>query len=499
MPAPPAHPSPTRPRIACIQWLLRECTLDSLLQQLEQHIRQQACHGVDLVIFPELFALGLLDKQLPGPAALRQLASHSDTIIGRCNELAQHYQVNVLAGSLPMLEQQQLFNVASFCHRDGRPVDRQYKLHPTPYEKKEWQLQGGDSLAAFDTDIGRCGMLVCYDVEFPELSRLLAQQGMDLLLVPFWTDSINAYHRVRYCAQARAIENECYVAVAGCVGSVPGNEVIDFQHAASAIFSPSDFPFPEQAVLAEAPANVATCVVTELEMEKLYTLRQSGSVQTGRDCRRDLYEIRWHGQPFIRYLALRGEEIIPHLQDIAELRIRVFREFPYLYDGSLEYEMNYLRAYVNSPRSLVFLIKEGNRSIGATTALPLTDADAEFHAPFIQHNIALEDVYYFGESVLLPEYRGRQFGHRFFDEREARAAQLGFPVMAFCAVVRDAQHPHRPEHYIPHDAFWSKRGYTRAEGFTCAYHWKDIDEAQPTDKLMQFWIKQTNSPSQTGH
>lgn len=191
----------------------------------------------------------------------------------------------------------------------------------------------------------------------------------------------------------------------------------------------------------------------------------------------------------MQFLTLHGQQIAPHLHDIAQLRITVFREFPYLYDGTVEYEMNYLQAYVNSARSIIFLIKDGDKAIGATTALPLVDADTEFHAPFLQHGIKPEDVYYFGESVLLKKYRGKNYGHRFFDERERYARELGYNITTFCAVVRDKNHPLRPKDYVPHDVFWIKRGYKIADGFTCTYHWKDIDQAAQTDKLMQFWIK----------
>src|SRR5690606_7457968 len=137
----------------------------------------------------------------------------------------------------------------------------------------------------------------------------------------------------------------------------------------------------------------------------------------------------------MRLFSLHGENITSYLKDIAQLRIDVFREFPYLYDGTLEYEMKYLQAYINSPRSLIFLIQEGDRVIGATTALPLKDAEVEFHKPFKKNGMALEDIFYFGESVLLPEYRGKGYGHRFFDEREKYARQLGFPITTFCAVI----------------------------------------------------------------
>lgn len=461
-----------------------------LLREIERHIREQAALRADVVMFPELFSLGLLDAKQPARAAMEQLAGHSVAIVDHCANLAKTYQVNILAGSLPRLENGKLFNVAAFCHRDGRPANVQYKLHTTPYEKRRWDMQGGDALQAFDTDIGRCGMLVCYDVEFPELARVLRDQGMDLLLVPFWTDGIHAYNRVRFCARARAIENECYVAIAGSVGAVAGNEAIDSQYAQSAVFSPSDLPFPEQAVLAEAPADAEMSIMAEVELDKLQSLRLKGRVQIGRDRRHDLYRIEWQGKPHMQFLSLSGRQILPYLEELAWLRIRIFSEFPYLYDGNIAYEMKYLQTYVNSPRSMVLLIRDGNKSIGATTALPLADADPEFHVPFVKHGIPLDDVYYFGESVLLPEYRGRGYSHRFFSEREAHARHFGFQVTTFCAVVREERHPLRPKDYVSHEILWMKRGYRFAEGFTCTYRWKDIGESRETDKQMQFWIKE---------
>lgn len=191
----------------------------------------------------------------------------------------------------------------------------------------------------------------------------------------------------------------------------------------------------------------------------------------------------------MQFLTLRGEGILPHLQALAQLRIAVFREFPYLYDGTVEYEMNYLQAYVQSPRSTVFLIKDGDRTVGATTALPLADADPEFREAFIRQGIDINAVYYFGESVLLPEYRGRGYGHRFFDEREVAAQAFGFTVTSFCAVVRPADHPLHHADYEPHDRFWTGRGYTPVPGLCCEYHWKDIDQAESTAKTMQFWFR----------
>jgi predicted amidohydrolase len=157
-------------------------------------------------------------------------------------------------------------------------------------------MQGGARLTAFDTDFGRIGILICYDVEFPELARLQAGQGMDILFVPFWTDSKYGYQRVRFCAQARAIENECYVVLVGSTGALPEVESLDIQYAESAIFTPSDYGFPHDAVVMQATANVETTLVADLDLHKLEPLRRAGSVRNGADRRRDLYDISWLGK-----------------------------------------------------------------------------------------------------------------------------------------------------------------------------------------------------------
>ncbi|MDZ7810115.1 MAG: nitrilase-related carbon-nitrogen hydrolase [Arhodomonas sp.] len=156
-------------------------------------------------------------------------------------------------------------------------------------------LEGGDMLRVFDTDVGRIGILVCYDVEFPELGRtLLAEQGMQILFVPFWTDTKNAYLRVRRCAQARAIENECYVAITGSVGNLPKVENIEIQYSQAAVFSPSDFAFPHDGIVAESTPNTEMTLITDLDMDRLIALREEGSVRNTRDRRLDLYRVEWH-------------------------------------------------------------------------------------------------------------------------------------------------------------------------------------------------------------
>lgn len=184
-----------------------------------------------------------------------------------------------------------------------------------------------------------------------------------------------------------------------------------------------------------------------------------------------------------------GHQVQPWLDAVAALRIEVFRAFPYLYDGNLDYECQYLTTYADSPDSLFVLALDGERVVGASTGIPLVDADDEFQAPFIEQGIPLEQVFYFGESVLQPDYRGHGLGHRFFDERERFARQLGKTVTAFCAVERPHDHPLKPAGYTALDAFWQQRGYTKQPAMRALYEWQDIDEPAPTSKPMAFWLK----------
>lgn len=184
-----------------------------------------------------------------------------------------------------------------------------------------------------------------------------------------------------------------------------------------------------------------------------------------------------------------GAAIEPYLQDLAALRMQVFREFPYLYEGTLEYEARYLQSYASSERSLVVIAREGPNVVGASTAMPATEHDEDVASTLRAADIDPSRVYYFGESVLRAEYRGRGIGHAFFDQREARARELGFQLAAFCAVERPSDHPRRPQNYVPHDAFWTKRGYSKHPELRAEFAWRDLDEACETRKPMVFWTK----------
>jgi predicted amidohydrolase len=173
-------------------------------------------------------------------------------------------------------------------HRDGS-IDEQYKIHITPHEQRDWVIDGGETVKVIETDAGRVGILICYDVEFPELGRILAEQEVQILFVPFWTDTKNGYLRVRLCAQARAIENECYVAIGGSVGNLPRVDNVDIQYAESAVFSPSDVYFPHDATLAEANANTEMMIFADVDLDKLKMLHKRGSVTNLKHRRPKLY------------------------------------------------------------------------------------------------------------------------------------------------------------------------------------------------------------------
>ncbi len=289
----------TEVRLGVVQWLMRTISsLDELLAQVEFFVDSLSDYRADFVVLPEFFSMPLmgLDRDDDKASeAMRKLADYTPAIVDKLREFAISYNVNIVGGSMPLREGEDIYNVAYLCQRNGA-VDMQYKLHITPDERTFWMLRGGDRLRTFETDAGRVGILVCYDVEFPELARLQALQGMDILFVPIWTDTKNAFLRVQRCAQARAIENECYVVVAGSVGHLPQVDHLDLQYAQSAVYSPSDFAFPHDAIIAETTPNTEQLLVVDLDLEKLRELRNEGSVMNLADRRGDLYEVAWRGR-----------------------------------------------------------------------------------------------------------------------------------------------------------------------------------------------------------
>jgi len=231
-------------------------------------------------------------NHLASADAIRKLAEYTEPLRDKFSAMAVSYNINIITGSMPEIgEDGVLRNAGYLCRRDGS-IERFEKIHVTPDEAKVWGMQGGNAVRTFDTDCGRIGVLICYDVEFPELSRLMAQDGMQMLFVPFLTDTQNGYSRVRHCAQARAIENECYVAMAGSVGNLPKVHNMDMQFAQSMVFTPCDFAFPTNGVKAEATPNAEMVLVADVDLDLLKELHERGSVRNLKDRRTDVYDLR---------------------------------------------------------------------------------------------------------------------------------------------------------------------------------------------------------------
>jgi predicted amidohydrolase len=281
-------------RLGLIQWQMRPYqNLTDLMVQAEYFIDAVSGYRCDFALFPEFFNAPLMaeNNHLPEHEAIRELAAYTDRIKQKFSDFSVSYNINIISGSMPELVGDKLYNVGYLCKRDGS-VERYEKIHVTPDEAKVWGLQGGNQVKAFDTDCGKIGILICYDSEFPELSRILADQGMDILFVPYLTDTQNGFSRVHHCSQARAIENECYVAIAGSVGNLPKVHNMDIQFAQSAVFTPCDFPFPTSGVKAEATPNTEMILIADVDLDLLRELNLFGSVKNLNDRRTDLYQLK---------------------------------------------------------------------------------------------------------------------------------------------------------------------------------------------------------------
>jgi predicted amidohydrolase/GNAT superfamily N-acetyltransferase len=281
-------------RLGLVQWQMRTYNdLEELFRQAEYFVDAVSGYKSDFALFPELFNGPLLAKynDLSEADAMRKLAEYTPQIQDTFLQLAIKYNVNIITGSLPSIETGYLRNIGFLCHRNGK-LDKYEKIHVTPDESSFWGIRGGQRIKVFETDIGKVGILICYDVEFPELPRLLAQQGMQILFVPFLTDTQNAYMRVRCCAQARAIENECYVAITGSVGNLPNVENMDISYSQSAVFTPCDFAFPSNGIKSEATPNTEMILISDVDLCLLNELHSRGSVRNLKDRRTDVYEVR---------------------------------------------------------------------------------------------------------------------------------------------------------------------------------------------------------------
>lgn len=281
-------------RLGLVQWQMRPFkNVDALCEQIEFFIDSVSGYHSDFVLFPELFNAPLMAdfNHLTEAEAIRNLSQYTEILRDKFIEYAITYNINIITGSMPFIREGQLYNVGYLCRRDGS-IERYTKIHATPTEVSAWGIVGGNKLKVFDTDCGKIGVLICYDVEFPELPRIMALEGMEILFVPFLTDTQNAFTRVKTCAQARAIENECYVAIAGGVGNLPRVKNMDIQFAQSGVFTPADFAFPTNGIKAEATPGAEMVLIVDVDLDLLKKFRSHGSVSNLNDRRTDLFELK---------------------------------------------------------------------------------------------------------------------------------------------------------------------------------------------------------------
>lgn len=285
-------------RVATVQLQMRQISgTADFERQIEYFVDVAADYRSDFVVFPELFTLELLSaepKPLPPSEGVLRIAEHTQWFEDFMQPLAIRYNINIIGGTHPTLDADgKVKNTSYVFLRDGA-VHRQEKIHPTPDEVYWWNIQGGDHLDVINTDCGPIGVLICYDAEFPELARHLVDQGALILFVPFCTDERRGYLRVRYCCQARAVENQCYVVMSGVVGNLPNVENMDIHYAESCILTPSDLAFARDGIAADAAANTETIAFADLKLSDLRVARSAGTTRNLRDRRFDLYRVAWN-------------------------------------------------------------------------------------------------------------------------------------------------------------------------------------------------------------
>lgn len=283
-------------RVASVQYEMRPInTFEEFCWQCEFYMDTAADYRCDFLVFPELLTTqlqSLVEADRPGLAA-RRLHEFTDRYLDFFNRSAIRYAVNIIGGTHLIVENDTLYNAAYLFRRDGS-IERQFKMHVTPSEQRWWGVTPGHEFHVFDTDRGPIAILICYDVEFPELSRIAAAKGARLFFVPYNTDIRQAHMRVRSCAQARCIENHVYCVLAGAVGNLPFVEGADIHYAESAILTPCDIPFPRDGVATQATPNVDAMLVHDLDMNTLRRNRRTGIVRPWHDRRTDVYTVRYH-------------------------------------------------------------------------------------------------------------------------------------------------------------------------------------------------------------
>ncbi|WP_028401333.1 bifunctional GNAT family N-acetyltransferase/carbon-nitrogen hydrolase family protein [Ectobacillus panaciterrae] len=282
-------------RICAVQYMMKQInSFEEFATQVEYYTDVASDAGSDFAVFPEIFTtqlMSFLQERSPS-RAVQRITEFTEDYINLFTDLAVKYNVNIIGGSHFVEEEGKVYNIAYLFRRDGT-IEKQYKIHITPNERKWWGISQGDKVKVFDTDCGKIAIQICYDIEFPELARIATEMGAKIIFTPFCTEDRQGYLRVRYCAQARAVENQVYTVIAGTVGNLPQTENMDIQYAQSAIFAPSDFEFARDGIVGECNANIEMVVIGDVDLEILRRQRQSGTVRQLKDRRRDVYSIQY--------------------------------------------------------------------------------------------------------------------------------------------------------------------------------------------------------------
>lgn len=283
-----------KPRVACVQYKMRRvANFESFAEQVEYFVETAADYKADFVLFPEFFSVQLLSqpdfRKLPALDGIARLADLEKPFIELMTRLARENGVYIIAGSHPIRRGEKIYNVCPIISPDGSSI-YQPKLHITPSEKRHWGITGGDQLHVIATPKARIGVQICYDVEFPEATRYLADQGIEILFVPYCTDDRQGHKRVNLCAQARAVENQIFVVTAGVIGNLPSVPAMDIHYGQAAVYCPSDFFFARDGVQAIADPNVEMLLISDCDVDDIYKSRKAGSVTPRMDRRRDLFD-----------------------------------------------------------------------------------------------------------------------------------------------------------------------------------------------------------------
>lgn len=277
-------------RVSAVQYHLHTIhSLEQFTNQVTHYVKNAAEFNSHFVLFPEFITTQLLSIQGgKNDCSINRLPQYTEYYHNLFRQLAKQYNMHIIGGTHVIEEDGKLLNVAHLFYPDGQ-IAMQPKLHITPTEVEEWNISAGDKLQVFDTDKGRIAVLTCYDIEFPEIVRMVKAQGADVIFCPSCTDDSHGFYRVRYSCHARTIENQIYVVTTGTVGALPTVDFMRANYGQAAIITPNDVPFPQRGIMIEGELNHDMIITGDLDLQLLYEVRKSGSVTTWRDRRTDLY------------------------------------------------------------------------------------------------------------------------------------------------------------------------------------------------------------------